>query len=445
MFNKKGLFVKLLIMLLFLVLSLFAENKKVINVLTRNSPTTFYYGVEDVRRGFEFDLVEAFAKSKDYKVNYIVKDSIKEVLDGLRNNEGDFVAAGLSGTPSRKAEFILGPGYYEVQEQVVCGYKKTPKSKDDLRAYKIEIIQDSSYLDTIKKIKKEFPSLKWKVHAGYNTEHIFERIDQKKVDCTIADSHIIALNRRYYPQMIAMFAVSDKEYLNWIFPKRKKSILLHQEVRKWFVEFKKTEQFLHIKDTYFAHFEIFDYYDLSVFHKRIKAHLPKYIKYFKGAGKKYNIDWRFLAAQSYQESHWNHRAKSSTGVRGMMMLTLPTAKQMGITNRLDAKQSIYGGAKYLVRQIKYAPKKVIKQVDRVKFALAGYNIGRGHIYDAINLGKKLDKNPYIWLNMKEILPLLADRKYFKELRYGYARGHEPVKYVNRINNYYDILCQYYSK
>ncbi len=321
--------------------------------------------------------------------------------------------------------------------------QKTPKSKKELVNFKIEVIKDSSYIETINKIKKEIPELEWTEHEGYNTEHIFERIDQQSIDCTIADSHIIALNRRYYPKMRAMFAVSEKEHLSWMFPEKNSSKALHMEVTKWFKKFKRTEKFSNIKDTYFSHFEIFDYFDLKVYHERIKSRLPKYIKHFKGAGEKYGIDWRILAAQAYQESHWDPRAKSPTGVRGMMMITHPTAKQMGIKNRLDPKQSIYGGAKYMVRQIKYAPKRVTGAVDRVKFALAGYNVGRGHIYDAIKLGRRLGRNPYIWMNMKKLLPLLSKRKYFKNLKYGYARGHEPVQYVTRINNYYDILCQYY--
>lgn len=441
---------KLLSILLFLVISLFAQqpsakHKEVITVLTRNAPTTFYYGTENLKRGFEYDLVEAFARDNNYEVKFIVKDSISSVLSALKNGEGDFIAAGLTDTKERRKEFLIGPGYLDVQEQVVCGAKKNPKSKEELVNYKIEIIAKSSYIETMKSIKKDIPSLKWQEHLGYTTEHIFERISKNKIECTISDSHIALLNRRYYPTMHVAFAVSDLEKLAWIFPKNNKSIHLHKKVTKWFNKFKKTEKFRNIKDIYFAHAELFEYYDVHIFHKRIKTLLPKYIKLFKEAGKKYKIDWRFIAAQSYQESHWNKNAKSPTGVRGMMMLTLPTAKQMGIKNRLDPRQSIEGGTKYMARQIKYAPKHVTGRIDRIKFALAGYNVGRGHIYDAIALGKKLGKNPYLWMNMKEILPLLSQRKYFKDLKYGYARGNEPVKYVTRINNYFEILTQYYNE
>ncbi|MEA2111773.1 MAG: membrane-bound lytic murein transglycosylase MltF [Campylobacterota bacterium] len=441
---------KFIVIFALLLVSLLASSgaikpKKSLTVLTRNAPTTYYYGADDKPRGFEYDMVKAFASDRGYDVNFTVKPSIKEVLEALSYGEADFAAAGLTNTPKRQRFFLMGPDYYDVQEQVICGYKKNPKSTQDLLQYKIEIIRNSSYADTMKKIRGGLPSLSWKEHEGFTTEHIFERINQKKVECTVADSHIVSINRRYYPRMNVAFAVSEKESLAWMLPKSNKSIALQKEIQHWFKTFKKSKKFTTLKDTYFAHVEIFDYVDIRTYHERIKSRLPKYLKIFQAAGKKYDIDWRLLAAQAYQESHWNPNAKSPTGVRGMMMLTLPTAKQMGIKNRLDPKQSIEGGAKYMARQIKYAPKNVKGKIDRVKFALAGYNIGRGHIYDAIKLGKNLGRNPYIWVNMKKILPLLSEREHFKELRYGYARGHEPVHYVIRINNYFDILQQYYDK
>ena len=306
------------------------ENEKVITVITRNAPTTFYYGSDDLKRGFEYDLVEAFAKKHKYKVKYIIKDSISSVISALENGEGDFIAAGLTDTKERRKKFKMGPGYLDVQEQVVCANKIRPKSKKDLEKYDLEIMSRSSYVETLNNIKKDIPSLTWREHKGYTTEHIFERMDQKKVECTISDSHIALLNRRYYPRMNITFALSGIENLAWVFPKNSTSSKLHNQVKKWFPRFMKTESFRSIKDVYFADAEVFEFYDLVVYHKRIGTLLPKYINLFKKAGKKYNIDWRFIAAQSYQESHWNKHAKSPTGVRGMMMLTLPTAKQMGV-------------------------------------------------------------------------------------------------------------------
>ncbi|WP_294967121.1 transglycosylase SLT domain-containing protein, partial [Sulfurimonas sp.] len=153
-----------------------------------------------------------------------------------------------------------------------------------------------------------------------------------------------------------------------------------------------------------------------------------------------SIPWLLLAAQSYQESHWNPKAKSYTGVRGMMMLTQATAKQVGVKNRLNAKESIEGGAKYLSRIEKRLPPE-IKGKNRWAFTLAAYNVGMGHIHDAQILARKLNKDPYLWTDMKKVLPLLSQKKYYKSLKNGYARGNEPVKYVESILYYLDIISK----
>ncbi len=126
-----------------------------------------------------------------------------------------------------------------------------------------------------------------------------------------------------------------------------------------------------------------------------------------------------------------------------MMLTQPVAKSLGVTNRLHAEQNIYAGAKFQAKM-----KKMVKQVDepdRSWLALAAYNIGRGHFRDAQSLARKLNKNPDHWHDMKEILPLLSQKKYYKDLRYGYARGNEPVRYVTRIRGYDGLLHKHFAK
>jgi membrane-bound lytic murein transglycosylase F len=151
-----------------------------------------------------------------------------------------------------------------------------------------------------------------------------------------------------------------------------------------------------------------------------------------------------LAAQSYQESHWNPKAKSPTGVRGIMMLTQPVAKSLGVTSRLDAKQNIFAGARYHAKMKKMFVDDV-HEPDRTWMALAAYNVGRGHFHDAQALARKLGKNPHLWIDMKEVLPLLSEKQYYKDLKYGYARGNEPVQYVTRIREYDDILVNYFTE
>lgn len=180
------------------------------------------------------------------------------------------------------------------------------------------------------------------------------------------------------------------------------------------------------------------HYEVKVFRKHLRSRFSRYGPTFKRAAKRHDLPWRLLAAQAYQESHWNWKAKSPTGVRGIMMLTRSTASSLGIRNRLDPAQSIRGGAKYLDRMESRLPSH-IQEPDRVYMALAAYNIGMGHLKDARHLARRLGKNPDRWDHLKTVLPLLRQKKYYRTLRHGYARGTEPVDYVERIRAYRRLL------
>jgi membrane-bound lytic murein transglycosylase F len=189
-------------------------------------------------------------------------------------------------------------------------------------------------------------------------------------------------------------------------------------------------------EKYFGHVKRFDYVDTRAFIRAVKFRLPQFERWFKSyAGE---LDWRKLAATSYQESHWNPRARSPTGVRGMMMLTIPTAQQLGVDDRLDPQQSIRGGAEYLATILETLPASIPDE-ERMWFALASYNVGFGHVEDARILAEKLGKNPSAWKDVKQVLPLLQKRKYYQQTKYGYARGSEAVQYVDNIRRYYDTL------
>lgn len=432
-----------IITLLFLIaLSLAAERN--ITVVTRSAPTTYYLTADGTPTGFEYDMISAFAKAKSYRVKLIVKHSVQEVIEELHNDAADIAAAGLTRTYARAEKFFTLPGYYDVQEQIVCGYDKRPQSIDDLSSYTLQVTKNSCFTETLNELSLDYPDLNWSESEHDTTEQIFAKIAQGNVDCTVSDSHVIAINRRFFPQLHVAFALSEKERLVWLMPKNRRTYALYNEMVKWFLSFRDSQTYDQIKSRHFAHTTIFDYVDLSIYHRRIKKRFPRYVDAFRKSGEKYGIDWRLLAAQAYQESHWNPRAKSPTGVRGMMMLTRTTAKELGIKNRLNYQHSIEGGAKYLKQLIDRLPADINTTLERYKFALAAYNVGMGHIHDAFTLSKRMRQNPYDWVSMQKTLPLLEDSEVFNTLNYGYARGSEPVEYVMRIMNYYDIMKQYYD-
>jgi membrane-bound lytic murein transglycosylase MltF len=233
------------------------------------------------------------------------------------------------------------------------------------------------------------------------------------------------------------FDISEPQLLAWVLPKTEdKSLLV--EVQKFFKEIKDNGELTRMIERNYGHVEDFDYVDTKVFRRHIEQRLPQFETLFKQAANEQNVDWRLIAAMGYQESHWNPNAISPTGVRGIMMLTLKTAQDLDITNRLDPKNSIYGGTRYF-KKTRDRIDKDIAEPDRTWMAMAAYNVGFYHVKDARQLAHKLKKNPNRWADIKTVLPLLAKRKWYKQTHYGYARGWEPVHYVENVRSYYDIL------
>lgn len=416
------------------------KKEKVLNVVLLNSPSTYYIG-SDGPKGFEYDLLKSYANSLHVELNITTANTTKEAIELSKNPKIHITSASLAKTKIREKMFNFGPSYFEVQEQVICSRKMLwdgvfPKDVEDLAGLKITVGDGTSYSDTLIKLQEEGIDINATYTAEHSTEELIEKVASNDIDCTIADSNIYALNRRYFPNVALAFSISNREQLAWVLTPNSKE--LEADMYSWLNAYNQSGAMARLKDHYYSFVQFFDYYNTKMLYKRIETRLPKYKKYFQEYGRKYNIPCSVLAAQSYQESHWNPKAKSFTGVRGLMMLTRSTAKQLGVKNRLDPAQSIKGGARHLNQMRKYVHKDVVGE-DRMKFALAAYNIGLGHIEDAQKIAQKMGLNKNVWTDLKKALPLLSQKRYYKTLKHGYARGREPVKYVDSIYDYKDIL------
>ena len=407
-------------------------------VVTRNAPTTYYEG-RDGLAGFEYDMVQAYAKHLGVEVRFVIKDTLSEMLPLLEQGEVDLAAAGLTRTDGREKRFLFSLPYLDVKQQVVCRRGGArPKNLDELAGVDLVVAAHSSYEELLRHLQQTHPTLQWRSDPERNSEELLEAVWLREIECTVADDNIVKINRRYYPELSVRFDISEPQPLAWVMPPD--AGRLAASVNDWMRAFKASEDFIALTEKYYKYIPVFDYVDIRTFKRRIRTRLPKYRPLFEQAGQIYGFDWTLLAAQSYQESHWNPRARSPTGVRGIMMLTLTTAKEMGIQSRLDPKQSILAGARYLHRLRKRIPESV-PEPDRDWMTLAAYNVGMGHLRDARELAKRLGRNPDRWRDLREVLPLLSRKKYYKTLKHGYARGREPVIYVQRIRDYQDILIR----
>jgi len=411
-----------------------------LRVLTRYGPTSYYVKGDNLA-GFEYELAQRFAEHLNVKLEMIVPDNLTNMLDLIEQGKADIAAAGLTVTTARKDIIRFGPVYQEVTQQLVYrqGTKK-PKNLTKLSDGQLEVIANSSHVENLKSYQEEIPDLEWTENRELESSGLLELVQLEMIDYTIADSNEIAANRQLFPELRVAFNVSDPQPLAWAMPLSEDGSL-YAQVSLFFEKMEESGDLDRLIEKYYGHIHRFDYLDTRTIHRRIQTRLPQYQTLFEQAAEQYGYDWRLLAAISYQESHWDNEAVSSTGVKGLMMLTLPTAKQVGIDDRKDPKQSIPGGAKYLSSIQSRLPDQIESQQDRLWLALASYNIGLGHVEDARVLTQRNGGNPNLWSDVKQNLPLLGKKKWYKQTRHGYARGGEPVRYVENIRRYYDILLQ----
>jgi len=246
--------------------------------------------------------------------------------------------------------------------------------------------------------------------------------------------------RHFYPELAIAMRLSQQQF-RWAFPALSKdNSLYHAAVQ--FIEYAKYAGILEtLKQYHYGELtpaNDFNEFNIDSFYKNTRKRLPLYRHWFEQAGLKQMMDWRLIASVGYEESLWNPEAISKTGVRGLMMLTEDTAAYLGVKDREDPEQSIEGGARYLRKLYQRLPKD-IAEPDRTWFMLAAYNVGFGHVMDARKLAKAAGFNPNHWGVIKTYLLKLSNPKWYKQTKYGKARGYEAVEYVRRIRRYYAML------
>jgi membrane-bound lytic murein transglycosylase F len=407
-------------------------------VLTRNAPTTFYE-YRDQPAGLEYEMAKAFADSLGVRVRFRVLDSVPAVLDALSDGTGDIAAAGMIRTATRSERFDFGPNYQTVQQQVVCRRNgAVPRRVSDLVDVRLGVVSRSSYAEHLERLRANHPGLNWEAKEGMESEQLLEQVWRGKLDCTVASSNIISINRRYYPELLVALPLGQPQRLAWALPKGESE--LKSAVDRWFKKFKSGGKLDSLLERYYGFAGYFDYVDVRVFKRRVRSVLPYYRPMFEAAAKRYGLPWTLVAVQGYQESNWDPDAVSPTGVRGIMMLTRNTANSLKIGNRKNPSESIMGGARYMASLYRQLPPE-IAEPDRTWIALAAYNVGMGHVQDAQMLARILGKNPNLWKDLKTVLPLLSQKRFYRFLKHGYARGTEPVDYVQRIRDYHNILEQ----
>jgi membrane-bound lytic murein transglycosylase F len=408
-----------------------------LRVVTRNTPTSYFIG-PDGPAGPEYDLVRGFAEDLGVALMITTVDSVSEILPQVSQNNAHMAAAGLSATESRREFLSFGHPYNSVDMHLIyrLGTGK-PNSIEEIIGRPIEVVAGSSHSDMMASLGELYPQLEWSENADVEVLELLAKVAVGELDFTIADSTEFNIQRHFYPDLRVALDLQIADPIAWAFKKDEGDSLLVR-ADEYIIKADRDGFVAQVADRYFGHTEKFDYVGTRAFIRHFESRLPRYRQMFEEAGRAYDVDWRLLAAMGYQESHWRSHAVSPTGVRGIMMLTQATADYLDIEDRMDPESSILGGARFFARQMERLPDSV-DFPDRTWMAIAAYNVGFYHIKDSRQIVEWQGGDPDTWVDIRKTLPLLAKQKWYSRVPYGYARGWEPVLYVNNIRSYYNII------
>jgi len=406
-------------------------------VLIRNSPTSYFID-EDRPTGFEYELIHAFAEQAQLRVKLEVVFTLNEMINGLQRGRAHIATAGI-GLKVDTHPVLTSTGYLDQTPLII--YKtgeQRPYSVADLLGRDLVTLAGSHHSLLLQQLKATHPELQWREIEAADSLGLMQAVSEGEAELTIVDSLTFKMQQRLYPRLAKAFELSQSASIHWY-------IAADPRAAQWQASF---NQFLStqatsgeldlLKERHFGNVEYASRIGSLTFQQQVQSRLPQWRELIESVADEYQMDWRLLAAIAYQESHWEPDARSPTGVRGMMMITQATAKDLGISDRMDPEESLRGGARFFKNLLRRLPND-IAEPDRSWMALAAYNVGFGHLEDARRLAAKMGRNPDLWIDVKKVLPLLTQQRYYKQTRYGYARGREPVNYVQNIRRYYDVL------
>ncbi len=409
----------------------------VLRVVTRNSPNAFFSGANDEPEGPEYELVRRFAQDLGVRLILTPRRKFPDIYAMVYNGHADIAAAALTVPLQPMEDLSYGPVYQRIREHLIFrrgGFK--PRSLAEVGNRHLEVAAGSSHARNLHDQRSLLPTLAWVENGNTETLELLEKVANGEIDFTIADSNEFAQARDANPELAVAFDFAGEQQLAWGLSSRDDSLM--NEVRRYFARVAIRGDLGEIMKRYYGRGEKLQFVGARGVMRHIQGRLPMLREWFEAAATSVGEDWRLLAAIGYQESKWDPSAASNNGAVGIMQLTEQTAQRVKVANRADPRTNIFGGALYL-KQVRDLIPDHVPEPDRTWFALASYNVGYGHLEDARILTQTLGRDPDSWQDVRDSLPMLAQERWYSQAEHGYARGWEPVRYVDNVRGYRDLL------
>ncbi|MFO7878715.1 MAG: transporter substrate-binding domain-containing protein [Bacteroidales bacterium] len=421
------------------------EDGKLVALTTFSNTSYFLYRGQTM--GFEYELLKRYADYLDVELEIKVSHSIDSLLPKIQNGEADILAHGMTITSDRKNKVDF-TDYLFLTHQVLVqkkpdNWRQMHWSEIDkaLIHDAIELIGDtvsirknSSYFKRIQNLSKEIGG---KIHidtlpGDLSTDEIIQMVSEGKIKYTIADDNIASIMASYLPVLNIEVPVSFSQRISWAVNQSSENLLA--ETNEWLKQMKDEVDYYVIYNKYFKNRSRFKTRVESEFYSLNNNKISRYDETIQKYAQQIGWDWRLLASQIYQESQFDPVARSWAGAQGLMQIMPATARELGVINVYNPEQSIKGGTKYL-DQIYDRFDEIEDSIQRIKFTLASYNCGYGHVLDAQELAKFQNLKDDIWDdNVEKMILKLSNPQYYNLpiIKYGYVRGMEPYLYVDHI-------------
>ncbi|GAU08833.1 transglycosylase SLT domain-containing protein [Desulfoplanes formicivorans] len=391
--------------------------------------------------GFDRELVEHFCRKHRLVPKWIPVESPRAGLDAVENGHADmFIHTGEPDLASHGDHLAAGPAYRGSHPVLIHNkWKQDLLHPEDICAYSLPVARNPHMLPALASLTDVLGCPDMDRRASSLTMHnLLETMTRERLRFGLVGATAFKLWQPFFPEIRTSLELHHHIATRWIWNTRTGSRA--KALAALWADLPHSSFFRELKARYFGFFpQTTDFYELSHLAGVLNSKLPRYGPTIAQVARENDLDPLLVTALIYQESHFNARATSKTGVRGLLQISQNTAAELGISNRLDPLQSIEGGVRYLRSLVDRLQPLGLDAWNTLFFALAAYNQGMGHLRDAMTLAEQRGRNKHSWRDVKEVFPLLSYRKYYQEAAHGYCRGIEVVDYVDSIRYYYYYL------
>lgn len=401
-----------------------------------NSVNYFYY--KGIAVGYQYELIKEYAKHLGVEAVFITSNDHLSNRSKLLRGEVDILANSLIANADDSASITYTEPYG--RSKIVLIQRNEDKtaiidSLHKLHNDTISALDNSFYIKTLENINDTTnTNIVINSIEYYDIEQLIQLVAEKEIKYSLSLENIAKANQWYYSNLDITFPMTQEYDLAWGI--RSSSTLLEEDINKWLKAFKKTPRFKQIYRKYII--DPRDHHS-SGQNTSIDTYRNDYEHIVKAEATDDIYNWKLISSIIYQESNFNPKARSWAGACGLMQLMPETAKRFGVEDPTIPEQNIKAGVKF----IHWLDKRLLNLIpdtkERVKFTLASYNVGLGHIMDAMRLAEKLGLNKQLWeKNVEVALLYKANPAFYSDpvVKHGYCRGSETVNYVNCIMKRY---------